>query len=291
MSRKEPKPKRLSNKALIESALEDLQKETGFHFTDIKFGNGYFIFTFEKNTVCHFHVKELPGFLFAIWNTKNINLEYYDSDCRNAELVLFAQAELTLDKFKPSNSGLRVFMSRYVCKPNDSEDYIEEWDDLNAIRLLKYMKKYKLRAFYYSQFSHIAFYDYVPNYKILEEYIHTRWYYFKDKLKYKLKRFRLKHLIVRRFKNLRNTRCMLIDKGPSWSPRLDLVLYENRHVSNIRPDLDNKLQKIYDLLEEKYYMDVSLMYTDSKKKFKKITNFHLKNKHADDEEVILWMKL
>ena len=84
---------------------------------------------------------------------------------------------------------------------------------------------------------------------------------------------------------------MLIDKGPSWSPRLDLVLYENRHVSDIRPDLDNKLQKIYDLLEEKYYMDVSLLYTDSKKKFKKITNFHLKNKYADDEEVILWMKL
>ena len=71
-----------------------------FHFTDIEYLDGYFLFAFGTNSVIHFHVAECPGWLFGIWW-----IVPDENDPRNhISGELFAQYEETLDKFKPSRS-------------------------------------------------------------------------------------------------------------------------------------------------------------------------------------------
>ena len=130
------KPPKISNLALMQEAINKLQEETGFHFTDIEYGNWYFIKKKKKNSVCHFHIKEIPGFKFALWNSKNVDLNYYGSNYKGAELILFSQAELTLDKFKPSNSCLRAPLGRYTYLiKNEDEDF--DWNLYEADAILK----------------------------------------------------------------------------------------------------------------------------------------------------------
>lgn len=287
MNRKDPKPKRLSNKGLIESALEDLQKETEFHFTDIKFGNGYFLFSFEKNSICHFHIKEIPGYLFAIWNAKNVNLDYYGHEAKGAELILFAQHELTLDKFKPSNSALRTFLHRSAYIEDD--EIIEDWDNIPAYYLLKFIKTHKLTSFYLSSWSSCDIINYRSSFYLLWNYIHTHWYYFKKALSYKIKKLIILNYIKRNFKHLRNIKYFIIDRGKCWSPRLDLFLYENTHLSKLNKKEEDKLQKVYDKLVDKYIMDISVIYFDSKSKF--YYSYNNVMKHKDIEEELLWKKI
>ena len=52
-----PKLRNLTNRNLIKDFIKDLQEETGFHFYDIKFGNGYFVFEYDKDSICHFKIK------------------------------------------------------------------------------------------------------------------------------------------------------------------------------------------------------------------------------------------
>ena len=84
---------------------EDLEPSTElrFHFTDISFRDGYYIFGFGTNSVVHFHVAECPGWLFGIWWSTP------DEDDVNKYITgeIFAQYEETLDKFKPSRSPFR----------------------------------------------------------------------------------------------------------------------------------------------------------------------------------------
>ena len=55
-----PKPTKLSNKKLIDSALKMIEEETGFHVIDVEYGDTYFLFTGPKNSICRFHIKEIP---------------------------------------------------------------------------------------------------------------------------------------------------------------------------------------------------------------------------------------
>ena len=76
---KMPKLRKLSNKALIESALDNLQKDSKLHFYNIEFGNWSFVFDLGKNSICHFKIKEIPGFIFAIWTKSCFNSEQFNS--------------------------------------------------------------------------------------------------------------------------------------------------------------------------------------------------------------------
>lgn len=65
-------------------------------YFDIKnavFGNGYFLFTFGKNMVCHFELKALPEWQFGIWLNKD------DRGFR-----IFGEHKMLIDKFKPSRT-------------------------------------------------------------------------------------------------------------------------------------------------------------------------------------------
>ena len=50
---------KLTNKELVESAFKSIENE-GFHITDVVFGNSYFLFGGENDSICHFHIREIP---------------------------------------------------------------------------------------------------------------------------------------------------------------------------------------------------------------------------------------
>jgi len=64
-------------------------------FDDIRFGNGYFVFSFAENSIAWFFMKEFPDWKFAIW--LNEEDEGYS---------IFGEAITLIDKFKPSRSTL-----------------------------------------------------------------------------------------------------------------------------------------------------------------------------------------
>ena len=64
-------------------------------FNDIRFGNGYFIFTFAENSIAWFFMKEFPEWKFAIWLNED-----------NEDYSIFGEAITLIDKFKPSYSTL-----------------------------------------------------------------------------------------------------------------------------------------------------------------------------------------
>lgn len=55
----QPKLSEKTNKELMQSALGSI-KELGFHPIDVVMGNTYFLFEDEDDSICHFHIKEIP---------------------------------------------------------------------------------------------------------------------------------------------------------------------------------------------------------------------------------------
>lgn len=56
--------KNLKGKELIESAFAQIEKETGFHIGEKYYGNSYFLFEGEDDSICNFYIKEIPRFPF-----------------------------------------------------------------------------------------------------------------------------------------------------------------------------------------------------------------------------------
>ena len=282
---RERKVKKLSNLALMKAAIEDLQKETNFTFTDITYGNGYFVFNFGANTVCHFHIKEIPGFRFALWNANNVNLEGFGAEYKNAELILFSQPELTIDKFKPSRSALKEPLSRYMIKPNDSDSWVEEWSDWGAVQLLQFMKKHKYVAFSIGQQDYYNIYHYQSGFKCFIDYVSTHFYYWKEDLKTKIKLHIISKEVIRKFKKLNNVNVILSDYGECWSPRLHLFFTCKEDMTD---NESNKLDIVYNTLLDKYFRDLSIDELD-KSKFNKFLNARIKNhENPKEDEKLIW---
>ena len=62
---KTPKLKKLTNKKLMLSALQTI-RDLGYTVTDDILGNSYFIFDGEKDSICHFRIKEIPRIFICI---------------------------------------------------------------------------------------------------------------------------------------------------------------------------------------------------------------------------------
>ncbi len=72
-----------------------------FTITDEQYLEGYFVFDFGKNSVCHFKLKETPGWLYGIWlGTKQNGYKY--------KYKLIGEHEEFIDKFKPSRTYINV---------------------------------------------------------------------------------------------------------------------------------------------------------------------------------------
>jgi len=93
------------NKKRIENILNKITSNN-FNITSKIFGDGYFIFTFGYNTVCHFTLKQTPLWEYGIWlNGKN-------------RFQIFGEHEWLIDKFKPSVT--------YLSYNNDIAGFIKE---------------------------------------------------------------------------------------------------------------------------------------------------------------------
>lgn len=55
----------VTNKRLINSLLKCIG-ELGYTITDRVFGSCYFVFEGNKNSICHFHIKEIPRLYICI---------------------------------------------------------------------------------------------------------------------------------------------------------------------------------------------------------------------------------
>ena len=267
-----------SYKELMNDFLDDLEKDTKFHIIDRKFGNSYFLFDYEDDSICHFKIKELSKYTFAIWSMDNVNRECWDADYKDADFVMFAQATKFIDKFKPSRSALKVPISRYLHKPNCSEFVLEEWAS-EAKYLLKFMKHRKYEAFYISFFSDVVFYDLPTKFEAFREYLKTYFYYYKSRIKEILKTkslsYKIRKYLKKNFrKNKQHYICALYSYR-NWSPDLHLLFY-------VYP---GNLDVVCDL-QDKYFNDLSLL--KECKSSKDFTKKH--NKLKRDKEIkLLWL--
>lgn len=123
-------------------------EEKEFTTKDVMFGNGYFIFEFGDYSVVHFHVNELPGWLFGIWwepSTKETKLHcnhYFKKEFIKGSCVgtVFAQYEDEIDKFKPSRS---IFCEKFTYSQND-----DEWCAYQVYEMMKFMRDEPYLAYY-----------------------------------------------------------------------------------------------------------------------------------------------
>ena len=90
----------LTNKQLMDGVLEKLRSH-GLTPYKVEFPTGYFLFMNQTDyEIMHFKLKELPEFLFGVWN-KELT---FDNDETKKVPFVFGERECFLDKFKPSRA-------------------------------------------------------------------------------------------------------------------------------------------------------------------------------------------
>lgn len=90
----------LTNKQLMDGVLEKLRSH-GLTPYKVEFPTGYFLFMNQTDyEIMHFKLKELPEFLFGVWN-KELT---FDNDETKKVPFIFGERECLLDKFKPSRA-------------------------------------------------------------------------------------------------------------------------------------------------------------------------------------------
>jgi len=98
------------NKQRLENILNQIVNNN-FIIVNKIFGNGYFIFTFGQNTVCHFHLKETPLWKYGIWLDGKYSFQ------------IFGEHEWLIDKFKPSRT--------YLSYKNSINEFLQNVKSIN----------------------------------------------------------------------------------------------------------------------------------------------------------------
>ena len=276
--------KKLTNRELIESAFAYIESN-GFHVVNKKFGNCYFLFEGEDDSICHFHIKEIPGFLFAFWNINRLDgfKESVEKGyslwtdafniCSKTELIFFTQYERDLDKFKPSRSGFVTGIYRTSWEEEDETKElvtVEEWYAHDLLNILKFMKKHPIKAYVHSGYQLDRIYEEISSLKCLQIFIRD-WVY--DK-KYKfIEKYKLNKQIracKKLFNNVKdNYYIMVLLRPDNWSPRLDVrtrrkdfhdfekCIKEEEVFSNFDKKWGNNISF------EQFYLDLKDVYTDN----------------------------
>ena len=132
----------------------------GFKVRDIKYGDGYFIFDKGEDSVVHFRIKGLRGWLFGMWIDTNPDKLKKDFGEYPA-VQLFCQHKDNIDKFKPSRS---YFLIKLSLSDIADEDYI--YGEYEIKQMLGMIKRHPVmsyvmdRIFYEKYFGH----HYIPTY-------------------------------------------------------------------------------------------------------------------------------
>lgn len=273
------KTKISKNRKLIESLFKQIEKDLGYHIVDEQYGNCYFIVeSKEPDTICHFHIKELPGYLFGIWNICRYDTIQYEVEnnlslwsdnlhiSSKSELIFFTQYEKEIDKFKPSRSGMVTGLRRITYKEDDK--LITEWDIDELEVVLNYMKKHKYKAYVNIYNENKFVYKEYSSFKCFRSYYKHKWNRFttniKNNLKLKIQIYKSKKLVRR----LKDVYYYILDYGENCYPRIHIIVRR-------KPDIDidtfidniNMLQKFdYDNTDiSVFWMDMDISEKMNKK--------------------------
>ena len=257
------------NRKLIESLFKQIEKELGYHIVDKQFGNCYFIVeSKEPDTICHFHIKELPGYLFGIWNICRYDTIQYEIEnnlslwsdnlhiSSKSELIFFTQYEKEIDKFKPSRSGMVTGLRRITYKEDNK--LITEWDIDELEVVLKYMKKHKYKSYVNIYNENKFVYRELSGITCFKIYYRDKWNRFitniKDTLKLKIQIYKSKKLVRR----LKDVYYYILDYGENCYPRIHIIV---RRKPNI--DIDTFIDNINTLQKFDYdNTDISVFWMD-----------------------------
>ena len=257
------------NRKLIESLFKQIEKELGYHIVDKQFGNCYFIVeSKEPDTICHFHIKELPGYLFGIWNICRYDTIQYEIENNlslwsdnlhinsKSELIFFTQYEKEIDKFKPSRSGMVTGLRRITYKEDNK--LITEWDIDELEVVLKYMKKHKYKSYVNIYNENKFVYRELSGITCFKIYYRDKWNRFttniKNNLKLKIQIYKSKKLI----KKLKDVYYYILDYGENCYPRIHIIV---RRKPNI--DIDTFIDNINTLQKFDYdNTDISVFWMD-----------------------------
>lgn len=88
-----------TTKEIIDNILKFISFSINKNIKNISLGNGYFLFDFGENTVCHFRIDGIEKWKFGIWVIPDENKTKYD-------ISLFGEHNWMIDKFKPSQTSI-----------------------------------------------------------------------------------------------------------------------------------------------------------------------------------------
>lgn len=257
------------NKKLIEDLFQQIETELEYHIIDKQFGNCYFIIeSKEPDTICHFHIKELPGYLFGIWNICRYDTIKYELENNltlwsdnlhinsKSELIFFTQYEKEIDKFKPSRSGMVTGLRRITYEEDNK--LITEWDIDELELVLSYMKKHKYKAYVNIYNENKFVYKEYSSFKCFRSYYKHKWNRFttniKNNLKLKIQIYKSKKLVRR----LKDVYYYILDYGENCYPRIHIIV---RRKPNI--DIDTFIDNINMLQKFDYdNTDISVFWMD-----------------------------
>lgn len=257
------------NRKLIESLFKQIEKELGYHIVDKQFGNCYFIVeSKEPDTICHFHIKELLGYLFGIWNICRYDTIQYEIEnnlslwsdnlhiSSKSELIFFTQYEKEIDKFKPSRSGMVTGLRRITYEEDDK--LITEWDIDELEAVLNYMKKHKYKAYVNIYNENKFVYKEYSSFKCFKIYYRDKWSRFtiniKNNLKLKIQIYKSKKLVRR----LKDVYYYILDYGENCYPRIHIIVRRKPDI-----DIDTFIDNINILQKFDYdNTDISIFWMD-----------------------------
>lgn len=217
----------MKNKEIIEKILSKVESAESLELIDRIFGDGYFIFEFGEDTVCHFRVKELKNWLFGIWCDETETPDEY-------KISLFGEHENYIDKFKPTRTAISY---SFILDLSKIDDYISEIyqfsEQLINIKTHPYIQKFTIYApkdnFIRYHLSEFLYYDIQKPIREFFDIKVTRWY-----LEF------LKRWYTLRFKRSSNNFNVSIEYlGVGWIPRFHLINYYDGIVK------DEDFKKIY----------------------------------------------
>ena len=257
------------NRKLIENLFKQIEEELGYHIIDEQYGNCYFIIeSKEPDTICHFHIKELPGYLFGIWNICRYDTIQYEIEnnlslwsdnlhiSSKSELIFFTQYEKEIDKFKPSRSGMVTGLRRITYKEDNK--LITEWDIDELEVVLKYMKKHKYKAYANIYNENKFIYRELNEVNCFKLYYKHKWNRFitniSDNLKLKIQIYKSKKLI----KKLKDVYYYILDYGENCYPRIHIIVRRKLDI-----DIDTFIDNINMLQKFDYdNTDISVFWMD-----------------------------
>lgn len=133
---------KLNNRELVDRLFKHISENSKFKPYNIEYGDTYFVFTGEPNSVIHFRMKGVnKHWKFGMW----VHSEYIDDDNFADESVIqfFAQWDRNIDKFKPSRSDICVTIKAKQFNTEPSE----EWLYSDIIDTLIVMKRHPILCY------------------------------------------------------------------------------------------------------------------------------------------------